>query len=1232
MSARARRICPRRIQSLCSVLFRRVRGFRAQRHGALLPRLSIHVLCLLVAGAVALPAQEPDVVRGRVFGPDSVALDGALVTAASPDRSKTTRTDSRGSFTLIFDSGTDDYLVTVTSIGMAPARVRAVRQPGQIGIPALTIYMSPAAQQLRGVAVSAQRPRPPRSETQSSVGAATLQTDINTSDPLLGDLSGNLASVLAFVPGISLLPNPGGGAPGGTALGTGVNGFATTLGGMAIDASMIPRDAVGVRVSTANFDPSTAGAAGPGISLTFRGGGNTAHQLFHVSRDDPHLQWVDPTFAGTSGKHTGTLVSGVASGPITRDRAFYNLSGQFGRTTSALSTLSSTGNDRLTALGLQPDSIVRLLALADGLGLPTQIESAARSRGTTTASGVARIDLSSEGGTNTSVTALAALSESDGLGLSASAVPGYGARTQTGSAQVQAKVSRYFLGSLLSEGNLAVATGASDVRPYLRLPAALVQIPTALDGGAVTQGLAVLGGNVAGIANTRTMSVEGKHDLSWYSLNGRHRLRLTVDGRFIRSSQSSDPNGLGQFTFSSLNDFAEGHASAFTRTVTPMLKADHQVSGFVGIGDLYQPTPRVQVQYGFQVLGSVLPSTIPYNAVLASSFGVRNDRVPQSAVWNPMAGFNWRPAWGSGEPDRGNNRVGVFSGGVSRGGAPLGNQLVSAIAASSGLPGGTAELSCVGAATPTPDWRAYEATPAAVPAFCADGSSASVATIAVPAATFFGPAYKTPELWHGHLAWQGILWSHLSAALTTVYTLGDRLTSRHDLNLVDVPQFLLSDERGRPVFVSSSEIVPQSALIPQSASRRFGQFATVTELNSEGRSEGRQIMASVTPFLPRRYPIFLTASYSYQQLRERKTGIDGTTGGDPNTIEWQRADGDARHQFTISGGFSISRLVQANIVGRFQSGFPYTPRVDADVNGDGYVNDRAFVFGPQSNNRDLGAAIGHLIATSDPARRCLAKQLDAIAAHNSCQAPWSSIFGMSISPNAERLHLPARSSLSLSVSNMPAALDRLLHGSATRGWGGYHGVDPVLLHADGFDPATRRYEYTVNPYFGTTGAARATTSQPFSIRLDFQWRFEPDPVRLAVSTLLRPDAADSTTRLSAEQIKDRLLRLSRNEVDGVLAVSDSLHLTRQQIEDLGTIRRRINDLRDTTYGTLANGLAALNGEVGSRAVSLFQNANDSFRETLPQLLDAVRAVLTSEQRGKLPPLIAASLVYRPAER
>src|SRR5206468_12490339 len=67
-----------------------------------------------------------------------------------------------------------------------------------------------------------------------------------------------------------------------------------------------------------------------------------------------------------------------------------------------------------------------------------------------------------------------------------------------------------------------------------------------------------------------------------------------------------------------------------------------------------------------------------------------------------------------------------------------------------------------------------------------------------------------------------------------------------------------------------------------------------------------------------------------------------------------------------------------NWFGQIRSGAAYTPSIAGDVNGDGYSNDRAFIFNPD-NTADpaLASAMRQLLATSTgSAKDCLLRQLD----------------------------------------------------------------------------------------------------------------------------------------------------------------------------------------------------------------------------------------------------------------
>jgi len=94
------------------------------------------LLASLLAVAVALPAAAPaqvgsstDIITGRVVGPDSQPLVGAKVDVVSAETqvTRSTRTNERGRYTVVFPDGGGQYRVTVSYIGLAPARIQLQR-------------------------------------------------------------------------------------------------------------------------------------------------------------------------------------------------------------------------------------------------------------------------------------------------------------------------------------------------------------------------------------------------------------------------------------------------------------------------------------------------------------------------------------------------------------------------------------------------------------------------------------------------------------------------------------------------------------------------------------------------------------------------------------------------------------------------------------------------------------------------------------------------------------------------------------------------------------------------------------------------------------------------------------------------------------------------------------------------------------------------------------------------
>ena len=157
----------------------------------------------------------------------------------------------------------------------------------------------------------------------------------------------------------------------------------------------------------------------------------------------------------------------------------------------------------------------------------------------------------------------------------------------------------------------------------------------------------------------------------------------------------------------------------------------------------------------------------------------------------------------------------------------------------------------------------------------------------------------------------------------------------------------------------------------------------------------------------------------------------GTTSSDPYLTQWARGDRDARHQFTYNIGYTIRQAVSITAFGRVQSGNPFTPMTSGDVNGDGYNNDRAFIYDPASTTDPvLSASMASLLSNAPASvRDCLRKQLGTIAGKNSCQSPWSTSLSLRVALVSQALKIPDRATISLGIANPLTGIDALVHGS-----------------------------------------------------------------------------------------------------------------------------------------------------------------------------------------------------------
>src|SRR6185437_3485383 len=179
-----------------------------------------------------------------------------------------------------------------------------------------------------------------------------------------------------------------------------------------------------------------------------------------------------------------------------------------------------------------------------------------------------------------------------------------------------------------------------------------------------------------------------------------------------------------------------------------------------------------------------------------------------------------------------------------------------------------------------------------------------------------------------------------------------------------------SNEGNRPVFVSPASIVASTGAVSPVEARVASQYGTVADRVSDLRGDTRQLQAYVIPNLALTGPAVILG-YTYTDARSQARGFDYANGDDPRTIEWSRNPFLPRHQFMVQ----LARLFDQGTLGASvaflaQSGLPYTPLVSGDIDGDGYADDRAFIFAPSAApDANVASGLQSVLATAPRSAR-----------------------------------------------------------------------------------------------------------------------------------------------------------------------------------------------------------------------------------------------------------------------
>jgi hypothetical protein len=1195
---------------------------------------------ILIASALAaicaqpVAAQGADVIRGQVLGAEGQPLENVKVTATSlsGNVNRSARTDKSGRYTITFPGGEGDYFVEFSAIGYGSRRFEVKRTADQ-EILVADARLLPAAGQLDTVRVIGQRDRPERNDNTPDISGSERPVD-NSAVP--ADQQGDIAAMAASLPGVTLVPGQDGDPSGFSVLGLSPDQNNTTLNGMNFSGSNLPRDAnVTTSLVTTPYDVSRGGFSGAQFQIRSRPGSNYVTRTMSMNVDAPQLQWTDRAARSLGQQYSNVSLGGLFAGPIKPDAAFYSVAYQFGRRANDLRSVLNTNAVGLQTSGVSPDSVARLLTILQGLGIPTVTGALPSSRLGQQGSLYGNLDFapqSSSTGQAVGVSFNGNWNQQTPASPLTNEVPAHSGDRTNWNAGLQARHNNYYGGLVLSETSFGLNRSHNYGNPYLDLPSGTVRINSEFPDGTSSIRTIAFGGNSNLNTDQTTTGTELTNQLSWFSASNKHRIKLTTELRRDAFTLNQQINTLGSFNFNSLADLEALQPSSFSRSLSPRIRSGSQFIGGMSLGDSYKRTDNLQIQYGVRLDGNHFSATPTFNPDLQSVFGERNDRSPNHIYASPRVGFSW--SYGTAP------QIGGFAGAmrgpraVIRGGIGLfqnlpNTTLISGAIDNTGLASALQQVLCAGPSTPTPDWSAYTSDPSNVPSQCTDGS---VFASTVPNVTFFAKDYAAPRSLRSNLNWTGpLLNNRFSGNLELTYSRNMNQPSIVDLNFSPVVQFTLPDEVQRPVFVQTTSIVPQTGAIASRDARVSQLFSRVTELRSDLKSDSRQLRLTLSPYeFSSNYSWSL--SYVYSSVREQTRGFN-TTVGNPLAIEWGRSAFDSHHQIQYNVGYNFFDAVRVNWFGSFRSGSPYTPVVSGDVNGDGYNNDRAFIYDPAKTTvPQLAAQMQSLLdKTSGGARDCLLKQLGELAARNSCQGPWTSQATLSLAFNPLKFRMPQRATLSLQIGNPLGAADLLLHGNNNlRGWGQFAIPDPTLLAIRGFDPQTRRYTYDVNDRFGSTQPALTAVRAPVTVTAMMRFDLGPTRERQALTQQL-----DRGRTLRGNKTPEPILKAIYgtggipNPLSTILRQADTLGLSGMQADSIASMNRRYVIRLDSIWSPVAKYLAALPDKYDkNEAYSRYQHAREASVDMLMGLVPTIRQLLTPSQRRKLPPIVASYLDNR----
>jgi hypothetical protein len=279
--------------------------------------------------------------------------------------------------------------------------------------------------------------------------------------------------------------------------------------------------------------------------------------------------------------------------------------------------------------------------------------------------------------------------------------------------------------------------------------------------------------------------------------------------------------------------------------------------------------------------------------------------------------------------------------------------------------------------------------------------------VPVPEYAFWHPDFEYPETFKANVGYERTLGQRTRGSFDLVYTHSTKLYTVRNLNLRD-PQFVLENEGGRMVFQPAEVFDPTSSA--GTAHLRNTDFSNIFVNYNDGQAQALSATLEVSHRFGETGQVrgsytfnraFDNSSYScctaFAGWTSPRVGIYGPN--DVGTIgDSDRAWGPSGymrdHTFILSGQTSLPLGIRASVFWRANSGNPWSPEQNGDLNGDGIsFNDRLFIFSPEdlplaTDDPQMAAEQRALYASYLDEYSCIGDYVGQLIPRNTCRNRW----------------------------------------------------------------------------------------------------------------------------------------------------------------------------------------------------------------------------------------------------